>query len=91
MLVYRYEYPDGGGPWFYRDGTIRHPLPDEYLYIENQEKYLYACDSLESLYDYFSKQDIDIHECTIETYNIPERYIIRISKNQLKFLKKYAE
>ncbi len=91
MLVYRYEAEDGGGPWFYKDGTIRHPLPHEHLYLDKQEKYLYACDSLKSLFDYFSKQNVNVNNCILQTYNIPQRYIINMGNGQVKFLKKYAE
>ena len=84
MLVYRYEKPDGGGPWFYKDGTIRYPLPHEHLYIESQEKYLYGCDS-------FSKQHVDVNNCTIQTYDIPQKRIINMGQGQIKFLKKDIE
>lgn len=87
MLVYRYEKPDGGGPWFYKDGTVRYPLPHEHLYIDSQEKYLYGCDSLKSLFDYFSTQKVDVNNCTIQTYNIPEKRIIKMGNGQVKFLK----
>lgn len=91
MLVYRYEHPDGGGPWFYRNGMVRYPLPDENLYLDNQEKYLYGCNSLESLHKYFATQKVDTKNCTIEIYDIPERYIIKLGEYQVKFLKKYIE
>lgn len=87
MLVYRYEKPDGGGPWFYKDGRVRYPLPHEYLYINSQEKFLYGCDSLKSLFEYFSTQKVDVNNCTIQTYDIPERKVIKIGKGQVKFLK----
>jgi hypothetical protein len=66
-------------------------LPHEHLYIDSQEKYLYGCDSLESLFDYFSKQNVDVNNCTIQTYNIPQRQIIDMGNGQVKFLKKDIE
>ena len=85
MLVYRYEKPDGGGPWFYKDGTVRCPLPHEHLYIDEQEGYLYGCDSLESLFNYFLKQKVDMNNCTIKTYEIPDEEIINLKNGQVKF------
>lgn len=91
MLIYRYEKSDGGGPWFYKDGTVRFPLPHESLYIDNQEKYLYGCSSLECLFDYFSKQRVDVNNCTIKIYDIPEDRIIDYGNGQVKFLKEDIE
>lgn len=91
MLVYRYEKSDGGGPWFYRDGTIRYPLPHEHLYTDSQEKYLYGCDSLQSLFNYFSKQNVDVNNCILQTYDIPQQKIINIGNGQVKFLKRDIE
>lgn len=88
MLIYRYEAEDGGGPWFYKDGSVRYPLPDEFMYLETDE-YLYGCDSLKSLFNYFSQQKINVNNCTIKTYEVPREEIIFLS-GQIKFPKKYA-
>lgn len=87
MLVYRYENDDGGGPWFYKNGLVRYPLPD-HLYLDTDD-YLYGCDSLKSLIEYFSQQKININNCTIKTYEVPKEEIIFLN-NQIKFPKKYA-
>lgn len=89
MLVYRYENKDGGSPWFYKNGSIRCPLPDPALYL-NSEKYVYGCDSLKSLFEYFSTQDVDVNNCIIKTYDIPDKDIIFLNK-QVKFPKRYLE
>ena len=62
-------------------------MPHEHLYIDSQEKYLYGCDSLESLFNYFSKQKVDVNNCTIQTYDIPQKRIINMGHGQVKFLK----
>ena len=90
MLVYRFEAEDGGGPWFYLNGDIRNPLPEERLYLENQEGYLYGCTSMEELYQYFSTQKINTNNCDIKIYNITKEEVIYISPQQIKFPKKYA-
>ena len=90
MLIYRYEAEDGGGPWFYKNGTIRHPLPYKNLYLKNQEEYLYGSTSLENLLEYCSIQEADINNCILKTYDIPDNEIIEVSGWQIKFPKKYA-
>ena len=55
MIIYRYEYPDGGGPFLTREGVSRtHP---EYVFDDNT---LYGCDSIESLNDWFAVRDIQL-------------------------------
>lgn len=49
MKIYRYEHPDGGGPYcsFYgypRDMKVHFPIDTSYLY---------GCKSIEELYKYF--------------------------------------
>jgi hypothetical protein len=49
MKIYRYEHPDGGGPYcsFYgypRDMNVNFPIDTSYLY---------GCKSIEELYKYF--------------------------------------
>lgn len=89
MLVYRYENLDGGGPWFYKDGSIRQPLSDFTLY-SNTEEYVYGCDSLKSLFKYFATQEVNVNNCIIKTYEIPKKDIIFLN-GQVKFPKKYIE
>lgn len=88
MLIYRYETEDGGGPWFYKNGDIRHPLP-EHLYIDTDD-YLYGCTSLDELFDYFYQQNISLNNCKLKTYEVPKEEV-RFLNNQVKFPKKYAE
>ncbi len=44
MRIYRYEKPDGGGPWFTREGIQRdnRPMPEKF-----SDNILYGCTSLE--------------------------------------------
>ena len=48
MLIYRYEKEDGGGPFFYKDGTERAIVKDGTPLILRQDM-LYGCLSLDSL------------------------------------------
>jgi hypothetical protein len=89
MLVYRYENADGGGPWFYKDGSVRQPLPDWTLYLDIDD-YVYGCDSLKSLFQYFSEQRVNVNGCTLKTYDIPKEDIIFLN-GQVKFPKKYIK
>lgn len=70
---------------------MRYPLPHQCLYVIDQEKYLYGCDSLESLFNYFSKQKVDINNCILQIYDIPQKKIINMEDGQVKFLKKDIE
>lgn len=57
MDCWRYEYPDGGGPWFYPDGTARGPwqnAPDN-----NQDDLLYGCDAIENLDRYMHERGVN--------------------------------
>lgn len=48
MIIYRYEYPDGGGPFLTRDGVSRtHP---EYQFDDNT---LYGAVSIKALENWF--------------------------------------
>jgi hypothetical protein len=46
---------------------------------------------LESLFDYFSKQRVDVNNCTIKIYDIPKDRIIDYENGQVKFLKEDIE
>lgn len=89
MVVYRYENPDGGGPWFYKDGRIRFPLPQAHLYDKTTD-YIYGCKTKEELFNYFLKQKVNLENCKIKVYNIPKEDVIDLGK-QVIFPKKYIE
>ena len=63
---WRFEYVDGGGPWFGPDGTARDPnnIPPE----EKGEDVMYGCDTLEHLREYMAKRDIDTSEMNLVHY-----------------------
>lgn len=65
-LVYRYEYPDGGGPYFTPDGVMREPPPSQ-IHIA-RDKYLYGCDSLKNLIDYAIRHDFKTDNMKIVVY-----------------------
>ena len=93
MLVYRYEYPDGGGPWFYPDGTERQPLRHKDLYYRENCKYAFGCKSKESLLRYFDPSNghrISLIGSQIKVYDIPKKEVIELN-NQLMFPKHYIE
>lgn len=55
MIIYRYEYPDGGGPFLTRDGISRtHP---NYQFDDNT---LYGAISIEALNDWFACRNIKL-------------------------------
>ena len=57
MIVYRYEYPDGGGPFLTKDGTSRtHPE------IQFKDNTLYAATSIEELDNWFLSRNIQLDD-----------------------------
>ena len=89
MIIYRYEKEDGGGPWFYRTGEVRYPLPHEHLYKETNE-WVFGCRSTKELFKYFLNQKVDLNNCTIKVYDIPKEEIIELN-GQVMFPKHYIE
>lgn len=87
MRVYRYEMEDGGGPWFTRDGSSRGTFID----IKFNDGVLYGCTSLEELFDYFRQEThkVDLVDCTVKVYEIPDEDIEIISPGQVVFPKTY--
>ena len=53
MIVYRYEYPDGGGPFLTREGVSR--TNSKYMFDDNT---LYAATSIEALQNWFKCRNI---------------------------------
>lgn len=71
MKIYRYEMPDGGGPWFNKDGKVRYkgtqpPIDD----------YLNGCDSLENLQTYFADCPSLIENCILRIYEVPDEEVV---------------
>ncbi len=66
MIVYRAEYEDGGGPFYYRNGKPRNPMmPDFSRYNDTQ---LYGADSLENLIKLISSYGFNINDFNIKQY-----------------------
>ena len=66
---WRYEYMDGGGPWFLPDGTARNPnkVPD----FEEGDDVLYGCDTIENLNRYMARKGIDTSDmCLVHYLNV---------------------
>jgi len=64
MKIYRAEYPDGGGPFYYRDGTPRNSK----LPFFKDDKYLSGADSLEHLTELITNYGFNIKNFIIKTY-----------------------
>ena len=83
---WRYEYPDGGGPWFYPNGQARNP--DKVPSFEDNDSSLCGCDTIENLNKYMEERDVDItdmylvHYCNIKvlSYNPYNGHIIFLKK-----------
>lgn len=92
MRVYRFEKPDGGGPWFTKDGILRNPnvLP---VGTGFTDPVLYGCASLEELFSYFREpaHKVNLTDCEVRVYEVPEQDIIHISPRtgQIVFPKTY--
>lgn len=63
---WRYEYHDGGGPWFRPDGVARDPnnVPPN----EEGNDVMYGCDTLEHLKEYMTKRNINTSEMYLVHY-----------------------
>ena len=66
MDCWRYEYADGGGPWFYPDGSPRNPqlIPSYYF----GEGVLYGCDTVANLDRYMKRHNIDTTKMRLKCY-----------------------
>lgn len=66
MDCWRYEYPDGAGPWFYPDGTPRNlqVVPSYYF----GEGLLYGCDTVANLDKYMARYNIDTSNMILRCY-----------------------
>lgn len=62
-LIFRLEHKDGGGPYFYKDGSFRRGI------IEFGDEGIHGCRSLKELKEYFKYEDEDvIRDCYIKIY-----------------------
>lgn len=66
MDCWRYECPDGGGPWFYPDGTPRNPqdIPSYYF----GEDVSYGCDTVANLDRYMRRHNINTSNMFLRCY-----------------------
>ncbi len=82
MKIYRYEMPDGGGPYFTLNGIQRKTKENFHLSFD----YVFGCESEEDLKNYFKGKEEDIKECEIIVRDIPDNLIIK-TKKQIIFPK----
>ena len=81
MLIYRYEMPDGGGPFFTLDGVQRRTgvkLPPS--------EYIFGCKNIDDLNKYFNNVENISEECKIVVRDIPANEIYYLG-NQIMFKK----
>lgn len=85
MLVYRYEMPDGGGPFFTLDGVQRRTgvkLPSA--------TFACGCSTLEKLEEYFNHCSNIPQECKLVVRDIPDEFVM-ISEDQVIFPKRFIK
>jgi len=85
MIVYRYEMPDGGGPFFTLGGIQRRTgvqMPPS--------AYVFGCTNFEDINKYFQGKDSIPKECKLVKREIPDQYVVRIS-DQAMFPKTFIE
>ena len=63
---WRYEYLDGGGPWFYPNGEPRDI--DNVPAFENDEGVMYGCDTVKNLDRYMAERSIDTRKMRLVRY-----------------------
>lgn len=63
---WRYEYPDGGGPWFLPNGLPRNP--ENIPKFEEGSDVLYGCNTIENLNDYMKYHNVDTSNMNLVHY-----------------------
>lgn len=84
MKVYRYEKPDGGGPFFTFYGINR------FTHQRDDDNFLSGCLSIEDLKKYFLFQEDILEECVLQEYDIPDEEI-EYGASHVYFPKKYSQ
>ena len=79
MKVYRYEKPDGGGPWSTLDGVWR-SNNEQCKYADD---YVYGCDSFENLEHYFTRQEFMKDGCQLKVYDVPKDEAVFIPRTHV--------
>lgn len=86
---WRYEYRDGGGPWFRPDGEARDP--DKVPLYEDGDDVLYGCDTLEHLKQYMAERAIDTSQMYLVHYFDIEAVQYNPKTGHVTFLKRGFE
>lgn len=84
MKIYRYERPDGGGPFCTIDGKLR--INKNITYNNNL---LFGCSSIEQLFKWFENYQSLLYGCKIKIYDIPDSEVI-IGEDEVLFPKGYT-
>ena len=82
-IIYRYELPDGGGPFCTRNGQNR--IYPEIIFKDNT---LYGCSTLEKLNDWFKKRNISYNNCVLTIYS---GKVIKENENEILIEKNTAK
>lgn len=91
MKVYRYEYPDGGGPYYHLNGSPREPSKCSFSDIYDPNNViLYGCASKWQLDQYAQLNKFPIEEMEIKEYNVDKSDILsyRPSNGHIEFRKR---
>lgn len=86
MKIYRYEKEDGGGPFCTKEGILR-TSPD----VIFKDKILYGCISLNSLHEYFKDMQEIIQDCSVKTYEVDIKDILKINDREIIFKMKESK
>lgn len=87
MYIYRFEYPDGAGPFCNMEGQLRSNTHHVELI---QEDWFYGCKDLNQLREYFDYQQCVIKNCEIYRYDVPAEQIV-FDKREVRFPRCYKE
>lgn len=82
MIIYRYELPDGGGPFCTKDGRVRDDPS-----ISFNDDTLYGCKSIEELKLWFDKRNINYSNYILTKYC---GELIKESRNEILIKKSTA-
>lgn len=84
MKIYRYEKPDGGGPFVTPDGFVR---DTGFKVIPYADGAIYGCASIEKLIEYFSiHPEVELNDCIIKEYEVSQNNIIKLSNREIIFI-----
>lgn len=77
MVLYRYEMPDGGGPYVTPDGYIRGMSKEKQVDGPYTDGFKYCCKSIKELKKYFLErtEPFFLKQCEIKIYEVPDNLV----------------